>query len=266
MSKTNKFILWCVLVGITSFWMWASVQVWLRGSLFEIQSVTDMTILAALFTVLLALLSVGMVIFHSRPTNIYFGLIVGGAYSLLFKISNLNLIGLFILIFLFYHAEDIVMGEMRERLKMNSRLLIKKGLVNLIVAFFVLASFAAFQSPAIEEFKNIQKLPSSSEIFIKTIVEQTLGGQLAEAGPDQKELVLNQVTKEVVGQVNSFLEPYFQYAPPALAFGLFLVLWGVGWIFIWLAVLLGILIFWILKKAKFFRIEERDVKAETIVI
>ncbi|MDP3696979.1 MAG: hypothetical protein Q8R55_02995 [Candidatus Taylorbacteria bacterium] len=266
MSKTNKFILWCVLVTVASFWMWVNVQVWLRGSLFEIQSVTNMTILAVLFIVLLAILSVGLVIFQGRLTSIYFGLIVGATYSLLFKISNLNLVGLFILIFLFYHAGDMVMGEMRERLKMNSRPLIRKGLVSFIVAFFVLASFAAFQSPAIEEFKNIKKLPSSSEIFIKTIVEQTLGGQLAEAGPDQKELVLNQVTKEVMGQANSFLEPYFQYAPPALAFGLFLVLWGVGWIFIWLAVLLGILIFWILKKAKFFRIEERDVKAETIVI
>lgn len=266
MSKTNKFILWCVLVAVTSFWMWASVQVWLRGSLFEIQSVTSMAILAALFTVLLSLLSIGFVVFQNRLYSLELGLIIGIIYLILFGISNLTLVGVFIAIFLFYHAQDIVIGEMRERLKMNSRLLIKKGLANFIVAFFVLASFAAFQSPAIEEFKNIQKLPSSSETFIKTVVEQTLGGQLAEADPDQKELALNQVTKEVVGQANSFLEPYFQYAPPALAFGLFLVLWGVGWIFIWLAVFLGILIFWILKKTNFFRIEERDVKAEAIVI
>lgn len=246
--------------------MWVNVQVWLRGSLFEIQSVTSMTILAVLFTVLLALLSVGMVVFHSRSTNIYFGLIVGATYSLLFRVSNLNLVGLFILIILFYHAEDIVMGEMRERIKMNPRLLIRKGLANFIIAFFVLASFAAYQSPAIEEFKNIKKLPSSSEVFIKTVVEQTFGGQLAEANPAQKELALNQVTKEVIGQANSFLEPYFQYAPPALAFGLFLVLWGVGWVFSWLAVFLGVFMFWILKKIKFFMIEEYDVKAEKITI
>ena len=246
--------------------MWVSVQVWLRGSLFAIQSNANIAALSATFVLLLSLLAVGLILFQNRLWTIYLGLISGVTFSMIFGISNLNLVGLFILVMLFYHAQDIVHGEINERIKMNSRLLVKKGLVNFIVAFFVLMSFAAFQSPAIEEFKNIKKLPSSSEIFIETIVEQTLGGQLSQATPQQKELVLNQVTQEVLREANTFLAPYFQYAPPALAFGLFLVLWGVGWIFIWLAVLLGVLIFWILKKAKFFRIEERDIKAETIVI
>lgn len=246
--------------------MWAGVRNWFQGSLFEIQSEVSLVIVSVLFIVLLVLLSMGLILFQNRLWSVYLGLIVGITYSLIFGISNINLVGIFILVMLFYHAQDIVHDEINERIKMNSRLLIKKGLVNFITAFFVLASFAAFQNPAIEEFKNIQKLPSSSEIFIKTIVEQTLGGQLVEAGPDQKELVLNQVTNEVVGQANSFLEPYFQYAPPALAFGLFLVLWGVGWIFVLLSTLLGMLIFWILKKINFFRIEERDVKAEAIVV
>lgn len=246
--------------------MWAGVQSWLRGSLFEVNSIMNLVILSVLFIILLALLSVGMVIFHSRSTNIYFGLIVGIAYSLLFKISNLNLVGLFILMLLFYHAEDIVMGEMRERLKMSSRFLIRKGLVNFIAAFFVLASFAAFQSPAIEDFKNIKKLPSSSETFVQNIVEQTMGPRIEGATPEQKQSVLNQVSRETIQELNTFLKPYFQYAPPALAFGLFLVLWGFGWIFIWLGTGLGMLIFWILKKTGFFKIEERDVKAETIVV
>jgi len=89
---------------------------------------------------------------------------------------------------------------------------------------------------------------------------------LDQVNSQQKELVLNQVTQEMVREINLFLEPYFQYAPPALAFGLFLVLWGVGWVFTWLAVFLGMLLFQILQKTKFFRIEERDVRAEAIVI
>ena len=266
MSKTNKFIVWCVLVAITSFWMWAGVQVWLRGSLFDIQNTANLTITSALFLVLLALLSVGIVVFQNRLRSIYLAIIVSVTYSLLFKISNLNLVGIFILVILFYHAQDLVHGEMNERFKINSRVFLRKGLMNFVVAFFVLASFAAYQSPAIEEFKNIQQLPSSSEVFIKTVIEQSLGGQLKEAGDQQKELVLNQVTQEVVKEANLFLEPYFQYAPPALAFGLFLILWSVGWIFVWLAVFLGMFIFWILKKVKFFKIETRDVKAEVLVI
>jgi len=246
--------------------MWASAQVWLRGSIFEIASITNMTILAILLITLLTLLSIGFVMFQNRLWSIYFGIIVGVTYSLLFKVSNINLVGMFILALLFYHAQNAVISEIQERIKMNSRLLIKKGLFDLVIALFILTSFAAYQSPAIEQFKNIQQLPSSGEVFIRTIVEQTLGDQLDEASLGQKESVFSQVTQEIVGEANVFLQPYFEYAPPALAFGLFLVLWSVGWIFVWLSVFLGILLFWILRKIKFFKMEGYDVKAEKIAI
>lgn len=266
MSKTNKFVLWCVLVAITSFWMWAGVQNWLKGSLYDFSNIGNFIILGGLFAALLVLLSLGFVLFQNRIWSIYFGLIVGVIYSLLLGVSEINLVGIFILVMLFYHAQDIIIGEVKERIKMNSRLLLKKGMVNVVVSFFILVSFAAYQSPAIEEFKNINKLPSSSEIFIKTVVEQMLNSQLGEISPQQKEQIFNQTTQEVVREFNLWLEPYFQYAPPALAFGFFVILWGVGWIFVWLAVLLGIIMFWGLKKTKFFRIEEKDIKAETILI
>jgi len=266
MSKKNKFILWCVLVGITSFWMWVSVHSWLQGSLFEVQSKATLGIASGLFVVLLSLLAMGLVLFQNRLWSVCLGLIAGIPFFLIFGISKINLVGAFILVMLFYHAQDIVNGEISERIKMNSRLLIKKGLTSFVVGFFVLTSFAAYQSPAIESFKNISELPSATGVFIRNITEQTLGGQLAEATPQEREQVLDQVTAEITREANLWLGPYFQYAPPALAFGLFLILWGVGWIFIWLATLLGILVFQILKKAKFLRIEEYDIKAERIVI
>lgn len=266
MSKRNKFILWCVLVAITSFWMWAGVHAWFQTSLFEIQNETNLITVSVLFIVLLALLTMGLILFQDRLWSVYLGLISGITYSIIFGVSNISLAGIFILVMLFYHAQDIVDGEIKERIKMNSKVLVKKGLANFIVAFFILMSFAAYQSPAIESFKDIKELPSSSNAFIKSIVAQTLSGQLDEASPSQKETVLNQVTHEINREANRVLQPYFQYAPPALAFGLFLVLWGVGWVFVWLAVFLGMLLFQILKKYKFFRIEERDVKAEGIII
>ena len=266
MTKNHKFILWCVFVAVTSFWMWVSTHSWLQGSLLDIQNRANLAILSSLFVVLLVILSMGLILFRDSLWSVFLGLIVGMTYSLVFGISNLNLVGIFILVLLFYYAQDIVRGEIDERIKMNSRILIKKGMGSFITAFFVLASFAAYQSPAIETFKDIKELPSSSNVFIKSIVAQTLSGQLDEASPSQKETVLNQVTQEITREANRALQPYFQYAPPALAFGLFLVLWGVGWIFVWIAVLFGILLFKILQKTKFFKIEERDIKAEGIII
>lgn len=246
--------------------MWAGVKVWLQGSLFELGSRTNVSIATGLFILLLSLLSIGLVLFRNRLWSVYLGLISGITYFIIFGIDNINLLGVFILVMLFYHAQDIVHGEMGERIKMNSRVLIRKGLTNFVVAFFVLASFAAYKSPAIDSFKNITELPSSTSVFVKNISEQTLSGQLQGATPAQKEQILDQVTKEIIRQANLWLKPYFQYAPPALAFGLFLVLWGIGWVFIWLAVFLGMLIFQILRRTKFFLIEERDIKAETIII
>lgn len=266
MSKTNKFILWCVLVAVTSFWMWVGVHAWFQGSLFELDSKTNLGILGTLFVILLSLLAIGLVLFRNQLWSVYLGLISGITYLLVFGINNVNLVGTFILVMLFYHAQDMVSGEIKERIKMNSRLLVKKGLANFMVGFLILMSFGAYQSPAIESFKNLQELPSATNIFVRTIAEQTLSGQLKGVDPKDKEVILNQVSQEIIREANLFLQPYFQYVPPGLAFGLFLVLWGVGWVFIWLSVFLGMAIFWILKKTNFFKIEERDVKAETIII
>src|SRR3990167_10570271 len=138
MSKTNKFIIWCVLVAITSFWMWASIHTWFQGSLFEKQNKTNLAISGGLFVVLLSLLAMGLILFQNRLWAVCLGLIVGVTYSLIFGVSNINLVGIFILVMLFFQAQDIVSGEINERIKMKSRLLVKKGLASFIVAFFIL--------------------------------------------------------------------------------------------------------------------------------
>lgn len=266
MSKTNKFILWCVLVAVISFWLWASVQIWLRGSLFEIQNWTNMTVLAFLFTMELILISIGFMLFGDRRSGLYFGLITGATYLTLFIINNMNLAGVFALVMIFQFAQECVRKESSERYKVNSRISIRKSSTLLVIGFFILISFAAYQSPAIESFKNIEQIPSTGIVFIKTIVSQILGGHLSGVEPGEKEAVFNQVTQEVLKEANTILEPYFEYVPPALAFGLFLVLLGIGWIFVWLSVGLGVAVFWILRKTRFVKIELCDVKSEKIVV
>src|SRR3989344_2932947 len=98
MSKTNKFILWCVLVAITSFWMWVGVHAWFQTSLFKIQNETNLIIVSVLFIILLALLTIGLILFQNKLWSVYLGLISGVTYSLIFGISNVNLVGIFILI------------------------------------------------------------------------------------------------------------------------------------------------------------------------
>ena len=266
MTKQNKLIIWCVMVAVASFWMWAGARSWLSQPLLDQGNLNNFGLFAGVLIVLLCLLSLSFILFRGKKESLIMGGIVAATFFTVFGVSNFYLLGITILVLLFIHSDDMVSGEINERLKVNSRMLIRKSLSNIVLSLFVLISFAAFYSPAIESYKNLQELPSASGVFIKNIVEQTLGGQLSKVESKQKEVVLNQVTQEVLKEANLWLEPYFEYAPPALAFGLFLVLWGVGWIFIWLSLFLGMIVFQILKKSKFFMVEERDVKAESIVL
>ena len=136
----------------------------------------------------------------------------------------------------------------------------------LIFGLFILVSFAAFENPAFERFKNMDKLPSETEHYIKVVVENTIGKNIKVRNEAERRTVIDQVTKETTHELNTFLEPYFQYTPPALAFGLFLVLLGLSWIFVWISVGIGVLIFWILKKSRWIKIQEEDIKAEVLVI
>lgn len=249
-----------------SFWLWANVSTWLEGSFFESLNGASLGVLSGLFIVLLSLLSVGFLLFQNRIWSLIFGFISGGIFFIFFNINNLHLVGVFIMVMLFYHAQDSVLGEVTGRIKIRPELIVRRSLMNLVLAFFILISFAAYESPAIDSFKNLTELPSSTSSFIKKVSEQTLSTQLQGATPEQKDYVLNQVTKELTSQFNIFLKPYFQYVPPALAFGLFLILWGVSWVFIGLATLIDMLLFKILKQTGFFKVEERDVKAEAIII
>jgi hypothetical protein len=266
MAKKNKFIIWCAVIAVTSFWMWASAHKWLSIPLFEPVNLANFTALVILVVFLLSLLAMGFILFRGKKEGLIMSAIVGLTYFIFFGISNINLVGVTILILLFIAIDDIVSGEIAERIKLNSRVLLRKSMHNLVVALFILISFGAYTSPAIESFKNISELPSATNVFVKKIAGQTLGNQLDQIEPGQREAILNRVTSEMIREANLFLGPYFEFAPPALAFGLFLVLWGVGWIFTWLSVFLGVLIFQVLKYIKFFNISERDVKAETIVV
>src|SRR3990167_9725449 len=144
------------------------------------------------------------------------------------------------------------------------RRVVQTGAWPVITGLFILISFAVYQSPFAEELEKSEKLPSASQNFIRSIVEQTVGRQVQTNNEAEKQNIITQISKETFGEINTFLKPYFQYAPPLLAFGLFLILWGLSWIFIWLSVLLGIFVFLILKKTDMVMIEERDVKAEML--
>ena len=84
--------------------------------------------------------------------------------------------------------------------------------------------------------------------------------------PREKEAVAQQTTEDLISQTNQTLKPYFKYSRPVLAATLFLIIYGLNWIFYWLAIGMGMLLIAVLRLTGFIKIEEVDIKAERMII
>lgn len=216
------------------------------------------------FILLVSVICLALAIFRQKRWTLIMGGIVGLVFVALLGSTYINWVGVAIVILLLLNARRDGVDEIDQRTKINSKTIIRRSAPSVVMAFFVLVSFAAFQSPVAKGIAEAQQLSSASRQILRSIVESVVGGQIP-AGPE-KESIINQVAGQTFKQINDILRPYFQYAPPLLAFGLFLILWGFSWLFVWLSVFLGMLIFWILKKTKMVRVEEKDIKAEVLVV
>lgn len=216
------------------------------------------------FIILVSVISLALAIFRKKKWTLATSGVVGLVYLLTFGWNYINLIGVGITALLFLYARHDGVEEIEQRTKINSRMIVRRSASPVVMALFLLVSFAAFQSPVARGIAEARQLPSAGEQLIRSITESVVGGQIP-AGPE-KESIINQVSNETFKQVNNILKPYFQYVPPLLAFGLFLILWGLSWFFIQLSVFFGMLIFWILKKIGFIKIEKYNIEVEKLII
>jgi len=261
MLSNYKLTGWHTLILVLSWEFWRYLSYLFESSTpdFEPAGVVN-------FIILSSVLTIGLMLFRKKWHALSFGATHGFFFLIYFGFNPLNLLGVAILIGLLFFSRSQINSELNERFKVNSRAILRRGLMGVVVGIFVLISFAAYQSPLAKEIERSQKLPSGTEVFIRDIVENTIGPRVDTGSEAEKQNIISQITDETFREINTFLKPYFQFAPPLLAFGLFLVLWGLSWILIWLSVLVGMLIFWILKKIGMVRIEEKDVKAEVLVV
>jgi hypothetical protein len=265
MSKTAiKIIIWHVLVALLAWWVWS-----FNGHV-AFNQVTGLDFqppAVGAFILLTAVMVLGYMLFHqNRRWALSTAGIAGIIFIATFGFNWLNLLGVGLFLLFAILANHRVRQEVQERLKFNIARMLEAGLLPLILGFFILISFAAYQSPFVKDIQKANSLPSQVYVLFQQIIEKTIGPKVATQSPAQQKQILNQIATQTFQSFNSFLKPYFQYAPPVLAFGLFLILWGVAFIFSWLSVLVGLVIFWVLKKTKVVKIEEKDVKAEVLIV
>lgn len=213
-----------------------------------------------------ALIGVGYVLFKHRAWPATISAIVGMLFLLMFGFTGLNITAIVIFWLCNVWAHERAMSDVTERIKLNMTRTFAVSLMPIVLGFFIIASFGAYQSDLADQIKAANKLPSQAEVLFHQAIDKFFGPKLGPDNSKQRQVAVNEVSVGTFQSVNDFLMPYFRWAPPVLAFGLFLILWGLSWIFVYGAVLIALIIFWILKKTRVVRIEEKDVKAEVLIM
>ncbi len=263
MTKYYKIIIWHVLVAVLAWWMWLGGQ----SAKFNALTGIDFKIPAlAAFILITAVLVLGYIVFQKRRWSLTATAVIGFFFMLFFGWNWLNLSA--ILIFLVFNlwSATRVRREIVERRILNIQDAFYHGLTPIVFGLFVMISFAAYQSSWADQIKKANQLPNQTQVFIQQIIDKFAGNKIQARTTGQRREVVNQVSSQVFQEFNSFLKPYFQYAPPVLAFGLFLILWGLSFVFIWLGMAVGMILYWITKKFRVVWVENKDMAAEVLVI
>lgn len=262
MTSKTKFIVWHVIIALLAW------RLWLFSNSVSFNSVIgfDINLPAVLtFILLSASISLGYVIFQDKKSVLIVSVVTGIIFLIYLGWSWLNLLAVIGFWLFNSYALANARGNMHGRIRLNVRMAMMSSLYPIVIGFFLMFSFAAYQSDFLEDLKNSQRLPSQAQEAIRQFAKQFVGPKV-EGTQKQKDVAINRVTNETVNEINSFLKPLFEFAPPFLAFALFLILMGISWIFVWLSMLIGLLVFFTLKKSNFVRIEQRDIKADMLIV
>ncbi|MBP9822333.1 MAG: hypothetical protein KBC81_02750 [Candidatus Pacebacteria bacterium] len=262
MNKNYKLVTWHALVAVLSLWMWS------YGRSVSFNGITGLNFnfpAGLAFVLEISTIALGYILFPIRRWALSIALIVGVTFMAFFGFTWLNLLAVIGFgIFNLYSANN-VKGEMTNRTKLNIRVSLMSGLYAIIIGFFLMISFAAYQSQIAKDIEKTERLPSQIQTFFQQVSSQMYGSKIP-GTPKQKQAIFQQIASEAYLGINSFFKPYFKYAPPILSFALFLILLGLSWVFAWIAMGVGLLMFWVLKKTRVVRVEERDVRSEILVL
>ncbi len=190
-------------------------------------------------------------------------LVTSLAFMLVFGWTPINLIAVGLLFFFHYYGMRTVRQELTERIRINTEVIMERGLWWVVVPLMIMVSFGYYNSPSVQASARTQQLPASVQTTIAAVTN-AFASQQNLAPADQKDFQ-KALFKEVINRLTGYARPYFSYFPPILAFGLFLVLQGLSFIFIYISLWLGILSFFLMKRTGIISIEEKQVKAEVLI-
>lgn len=180
--------------------------------------------------------------------------VVGLPFLVIFGFSELTLAAFAIMVLLQLRSIQNLGQEVSQRMRISVQKTMQRGLPFLITSILILVSFAYYLNPRVQARAISNELPPTFGQAIEKTVDNFLGGNIRSLSPQAQSAVKNQVVKEALDQLTVMFQPYLQYLPPIMAFGLFLVLQGLSFLFIWISILFAYLFFILLQKVGWVKI------------
>lgn len=263
LSSIHKKTIVFLAVALTSLLLWAWLRPWIESPYTFTHAGLWIRPLALLL-LSLPIFTLPLILLDRRLYKIISSLIVVGMFFVAFGYAWVYFIGGAALVLLSLYAERAVRQELASRTTIDARTVFSAGMKPIVTGLLIMISFAYFLSPVVQASARGQELPTNVRKVVEFTVDNLLGRNPQRVVQDDQ--VKNQLIDNVVVQIAHFLGPYVKYAPPVLAFGLFLLLQGVSFLFVWVGGFVGALLFFVLKKIGFIQITEKSVKAETIAV
>ncbi len=249
MNKNNR-ITQSVVLGLTTL-VAAATWVGLKSVLFESGS----WIWPSLgFLILLIFLSLSWLLVKSRAILLTTLSIILICFFFSFGFKLEYLAALFIALLLFLFGSFRAIKEKKVRIKIQLDKILRKGLPFILTGLALVMATAYYFSPL--------ALQRQSQITIPRPLFNVIIEPISELITEQEDMLYQTINQEI----NKYSQPYQQYFPLGLAVGVFFALKTIGYLFMWLVILLSWLIFKALVSFGAIKIQEQAVLKEVIEI
>ena len=252
-------------VTLVALGFWFSAEPWVNSAI----KFADwrIWIVPALLMVLTgSLVSLAYMLLPQKRLKLLLAALIGGAFLVVFGFWYLDLLAFFMILLFHLFAIRNIQFETQERLKIHVGQVIKRGIGAVMIPLYIALSFAYFSSPSIQvRAQNADLAPNLKQV-VSEVVNKFLAKELNQASPEEREAASSYAIERTYNYFVSYFSPYRNYFPPVLAFGLFLILVGLGFILHRLSTWLGMGIFSLLKASNFVIIEKREITAESIAL
>lgn len=259
-----KRILMIVVLAVVSLGFWLVAKPWITNpTWFTVDYHTWLLPLIGL-VVIGAIAGTVMTLLDRRLLQYSASAVIGFLFLLVFGVTKLNLLAAAIMLVFHAYAFRTMHGALYNHLKINFRVAVNSGLTYVIMPLLIMLSFVYYANPDVQASSKHNTLPPIITQAVEAASRVVAQTQLSKLSPSQRSIAQRELTNQVTDLINTEARPYREYFPPLLAFGLFLVLQGLGFVFLPIAGLLAWGLYEVLKAARFIRITEKDVKAEIL--